>query len=55
VIVPDVADAGLERERDVDEWLELSDGTRDGAGQSGEELASERGEFGPGGVGDCAG
>ena len=35
------------------EWFELGDGTRDGVGQCGEELAGERGEVGPDCVGDC--
>ncbi len=55
MIVPDVAETGLERQRHVGERLQLRDGSWDGPRQRGNEFAGERDEIGPCRVGDCAG
>ena len=52
VIVPNVAQAGLQGKSDPGERFELRDGARQGSRNRSEELACEWGEFGPVMVGD---
>ena len=54
VVVPDIAEAGLQREVTLGERFELGDCMWDRAWQCGDELAGEWGEVGPGGVADGA-